>query len=267
MKLGLSKLDKIILLAGSFLLVLVIVYGQFLKLTPLKSDVSMKEQSLNTEQKLLEAVTQNKIDETTKVVEDTRELQKKVPVKPLLEQFILDLEKAEIVSNSVISSMSFTKDEDVILATETPAENAPADQVGTTGQETATPPAQTGEAPQEPAAAANGQPAAAPVSNGLKKLSVSLSVESPTYEDLEKFIATLESLERIVVIESISYTGGKEITSLELELEKLQYSITVSAYYLPILDDLIAELPKIDAPAPANKKNPLSSFSDTTKAN
>jgi type IV pilus assembly protein PilO len=261
MKNGLSKLDKIILLAGSLLLVLVIVYGQFLKLTPLKSDVSMKEQSLNTEQKLLEVVTQKKVDETTQVVEDTRELQKKVPVKPLLEQFILDLEKAEIVSKSVISSMSFTKDADVVLATETPA-----DQAGATGQETATPPAQTGEATQE-AADASGQPAAAPVSNGLKKLSVSLSVESPTYEDLEKFIKTLESLERIVVVETISYTGGKEITSLDLELEKLQYSITVSAYYLPTLDDLIAELPKIDAPAPANKKNPLSSFSDTTKAN
>jgi type IV pilus assembly protein PilO len=266
MKHGLSKLDKMILLAGSLLLVLVIAYGQFLKLIPLKSDVSMKEQSLNTEQKLLEVVTQKKVDETTKVVEDTRELQKKVPVKPLLEQFILDLEKAEIVSNSVISSMSFTKDADVMLATETPAENAAVNQAGTTGQDTATPPAQTSEAGQE-AAAANGQPAAPPVSNGLKKLTVSMSVESPTYEDLEKFIATLESLERIVVVESISYSGGKEITSLDLELEKLQYSITVSAYYLPTLDDLIAELPKIDAPAPANKKNPLSSFSDTTKSN
>ncbi len=261
MKQGLSKLDKIILLAGSLLLVLVIVYGQFLKLTPLKSDVLMKEQSLNTEQKLLEAVTQKKVDETTQVVEDTRELQKKVPVKPLLEQFILDLEKAEIVSKSVISSMSFTKDADVVLATETPA-----DQASTTGQETATPAAQTGEATQD-AAAANGQSAAAPASNGLKKLSVSLSVQSPTYEDLERFIETLESLDRIVVVESISYTGGEEITSLDVELEKLEYSITVSAYYLPTLDDLIAELPKIDAPAPANKKNPLSSFSDTTKAN
>lgn len=266
MKHRLSKLDKIILLAGSLLLVLVIVYGQFLKLTPLKSDVSMKEQSLNTEQKLLEAVTQKKVDETTKVVEDTRELQKKVPVKPLLEQFILDLEKAEIVSKSVISSMSFTKDADVVLATETPAENAPADQAATTGQETAAPPAETGEATQE-AAAANGQPVAAPESKGLKKLTVSLSVESPTYEDLEKFIETLESLERIVVVESISYTGVEEITTLEAELAPLTYSISVSAYYLPTLDDLIAELPKIDAPAPANKKNPLSSFSDTTKAN
>lgn len=259
MKLRLSKIDKIILLVGILLLVLLIVFAQFIKLTPLKSDVNMREQSLKTEQKLLEVVTQNKVDDTAKVVEDTRELQKKVPVKPLLEQFILDLEKAENVSNSVISSMSFSKDAEVtIVTTETTTENTTTDQSTTTAQEAPT----TQETP-----ASTDQATAPPASNGLKKLSVSLSVESPTYEALEKFIKTLESLERIVVVESISYSGGKEITTLEQEKEPLAYSLTISAYYLPTLDDLVAELPKIDAPEPAKKKNPLSSFSDTTKSN
>jgi type IV pilus assembly protein PilO len=259
MKLRLSKIDKIILLVGILLLVLLIVFAQFIKLTPLKSDVSMRQQALKTEQKLLEVVTQNKVDDTAKVVEDTRELQKKVPVKPLLEQFILDLEKAENVSNSVISSMSFSKDAEVtIVTTETTTENTTTDQSTTTAQEAPT---------TQEAAASTDQAAAPPASNGLKKLSVSLSVESPTYEDLEKFIKTLESLERIVVVESISYSGGEEVTTLEQEKKPLAYSLTISAYYLPTLDDLVAELPKIDAPAPAKKKNPLSSFSDTTKAN
>jgi type IV pilus assembly protein PilO len=259
MKLRLSKIDKIILLVGILLLVLLIVFAQFIKLTPLKSDVSMRQQSLKTEQKLLEVVTQNKVDDTAKVVEDTRELQKKVPVKPLLEQFILDLEKAENVSNSVISSMSFSKDAEVtIVTTETTTENTTTDQSTTTAQEAPT---------TQEAAASTNQTAAPPASNGLKKLSVSLSVESPTYEDLEKFIKTLESLERIVVVESISYSGGEEVTTLEQEKKPLAYTLTISAYYLPTLDDLVAELPKIDAPAPAKKKNPLSSFSDTTKAN
>jgi type IV pilus assembly protein PilO len=259
MKLRLSKIDKIILLVGILLLVLLIVFAQFIKLTPLKSDVSMRQQALKTEQKLLEVVTQNKVDDTAKVVEDTRELQKKVPVKPLLEQFILDLEKAETISNSVISSMSFSKDAEVtIVTTETTTENTTTDQSTTTAQEAPT---------TQEAAASTNQTAAPPASNGLKKLSVSLSVESPTYEDLEKFIKTLESLERIVVVESISYSGGEEVTTLEQEKEPLAYSLTISAYYLPTLDDLVAEIPKIDAPAPAKKKNPLSSFSDTTKAN
>lgn len=70
-----------------------------------------------------------------------------------------------------------------------------------------------------------------------------------------------------MVVEAIDYSGGEEITTLAQEKEPLTYSLTISAYYLPELNDLIAELPKIDVPAPANKDNPLSTFSDTTKAN
>ncbi len=221
MKLHLSIIDKIILLAGILSLVLLIMFAQFIKLTPLKSDVSIKQQSLETEQKLMEVVTQNKVDDISKVVEDTRELQKKVPVKPLLEQFILDLEKAETVSNRVISSMSFSKDADVtIVTTETPTESSSTVQSNTTTQEPATTTDQSGTTTQEAAATAD-QPTAPAATNGLKKLTVSLSVESPTYEDLEKFIETLESLERIVVVESISYSGGEEITSLDQKSEPL----------------------------------------------
>lgn len=162
------------------------MFAQFIKLTPLKSDVSIKQQSLETEQKLMEVVTQNKVDDISKVVEDTRELQKKVPVKPLLEQFILDLEKAETVSNRVISSMSFSKDADVtIVTTETPTESSSTVQSNTTTQEPATTTDQSGTTTQEAAATAD-QPTAPAATNGLKKLTVSLSVESPTYEDLEK---------------------------------------------------------------------------------
>jgi len=98
----------------------------------------------------------------------------------------------------------------------------------------------------------------------MKKLTVSLSVESPSYEKLEKFIATLESLKRIIVVESISYSGGQEITSLDQEDQPLTYSLTISAFYMPSLTDLAAELPKIDAPKPAGKDNPLSQFSAST---
>lgn len=262
MKLKLSKKEKLILLVGLLLVVLLIAVAQFLMLSPLKSDLAMKEQSLQTEQKLLDSITQKKADETTKVVEDTRELQKKVPVSPLQEQLILDLERAENVSNSLVKSMNFSKDTDVTI---TPPAQETTD--ATTTTETTNDASLEVKTVQE----VEGQQEAqtANTVTGLKKLTISLSVESPTYEDLEKFISTLESLNRIVVVESINYTGGKEITSLDTEAseEKLSYSLTVSAYYLPTLNDLIADLPKIDAPAPANKKNPLSASSDVTKNN
>jgi type IV pilus assembly protein PilO len=250
MKLSFSKKHKLILLVGILLTVLLVVFAQFFKLSPLKSDLESKEQMLASEQKLLEMISQKKLDETKKVTEDTRELQKKVPVSPLQEQFILDLEKAENVSSSKILSMGFSKDVDVPMESATP----PATEV-----------AETSEVPEvktvQETQAEQGTPAPA---SGLKKLTVNLSVESPKYENIEKFIATLESLKRIVVVESINYSGGGEITSIDTDTvdKPLSYSLTVSAYYLPGLDDLIAELPKIDAPAPANKKNPLNVFSD-----
>jgi type IV pilus assembly protein PilO len=257
MKLRFSKRDSIIIGIVTLLVVFLIVYAQFFKLSPLKSDLDIKQQSLKSEQKLLEIVSQKKAEDTKATAENTRELQKKLPVKPLQEQLILDLEKAENLSNSKISSMSFSKGADVnTAADQTNAENANAQQT-TENQASASQATTT----QDPAA----QQAATPQTTGLKKLTVSLSVESPSYEELEKFIDTLESLERIVVVESISYAGGQEITTLAQEDPPLTYSLTISAFYMPSLDDLAAELPKIDAPAPAGKDNPLSQFPSTAQ--
>jgi type IV pilus assembly protein PilO len=251
MKLRFSKKQSLIIGVVTLLMVLFLVYAQFFQLSPLKSDLANKQQSLESEQKLLEIVSQKKAEDTKKTTEDTRELQKKLPVNPLQEQLILDLEKAENLSKSKISSMSFSKDADVnTTADQATAENA-------NGQQATTNQTDTNQA------TASQQTASAQIA-GLKKLTVSLSVESPSYEDLEKFIDTLESLNRIVVVESISYSGGEEITSLDQEDEPLTYSLTISAFYMPSLTDLAAELPKIDAPAPAGKDNPLSQFSATT---
>ncbi|QIZ10074.1 pilus assembly protein PilO [Priestia megaterium] len=256
MKLRFSKKQSLIIGIVTLLIVLFLVYAQFFKLSPLKSDLANKQQSLESEQKLLEIVSQKKAEDTKKTTEDTRELQKKLPVKPLQEQLILDLEKAENLSKSKINSMGFSKDADVnTTADQATAENA-------NGQRATTNQTDTNQATANQDTAAQ-QTASAQIA-GLKKLTVSLSVESPTYEDLEKFIDTLESLNRIVVVESISYSGGQEITSLDQEDEPLSYSLTISAFYMPSLTDLAAELPKIDAPAPAGKDNPLSQFTATT---
>jgi type IV pilus assembly protein PilO len=273
-KLHFSKRDSIILGFGTLLLVLLIILAQFVYLSPLKTDLSANQQTLKSEEKLLEIEIKKKAVTASTTIEDTRELQKKVPVKPLEDAFILDLEKAETLSNSDIKSMSFSKDADVAAdnnqaaangqTNNTTAQNSTAQSATTQGSSTTqgastTQGSATGAAAQTPATSAT--PA------GMKKLTVNLSVESPTYEDLEKFIQTLESLTRIVVVESINYTGGQEITSLDQEAQKLTYSLTVSAFYMPNLADLQDQVPNIDAPAPANKENPLSQFSDTTNSN
>src|SRR4051812_36161890 len=129
MKLRFSKRHSIIIGIVTLLLGFLIVYAQFFKLSPLKSDLDTKQQTLESEQKLLEIVSQKKAADTKKTAENTRELQKKLPVKPLQEQIILDLEKAENLSNSKISSMSFSKGADVnTSADQATAENANAQQ-------------------------------------------------------------------------------------------------------------------------------------------
>ena len=262
MKLRFSKRDSIIIGFVALLVVIILVYAQFFKLAPLKSDLGMKQQSLESEQKLLEIASQKKAEDTKKTSEDTKELQKKLPVEPLQEQLILDLEKAENLSNSKISSMSFSKDADVTTAAD-PASTETATSQQTTENQTPANQTPVNQATTNQDTAA--QQAAASQVNGMKKLTVSLSVESPSYEELEKFVGTLESLKRIIVVESISYSGGEEITSLAQEEKPLTYSLTFSAFYMPSLEDLAAEVPKVDAPKPAGKDNPLSQFSATTE--
>ncbi|MDQ1144868.1 type IV pilus assembly protein PilO [Bacillus sp. SORGH_AS 510] len=256
MRLYLSKKHKLIVAVGVLLLVLLIVYAQFFSLNPLKSDLGTKQQELKSEQKLLDIVSQKKAASAKSTTVDTKELQKKLPVGPLQEQFILDLEKAEAVSNSQITSMGFSKDADVAVTTDPASQNTNAGQTTTTNTTQTT-------AADPNAATQPGQPATTPVPTGLKKMTVQLSVESPKYEDLEKFIETLESLQRLVVVEAITYSGGQEITSLSQEDAPISYSLTVSAFYMPTLADLAAEQPTIDAPAPAGKDNPLSQFPST----
>ncbi|WP_312470986.1 pilus assembly protein PilO [Neobacillus sp.] len=254
MKLRFSKRDKLIIGVGALLLVLLIVYAQFFSLTPLKSDLWLRQQSLKAEQKLLAIVSRKKVTSTNSISEDTKELQKKVPVRPLQDQFILDLEKAETVSNSKLISISFAMDSEG---------STPENQANTenkNGQQNSTTTIQNDEKQAtSDKKTAPGAPA------GMKKLTAQLSVESSSYENFEKFIETLESLKRIVVVEAINYTGGKEITSLDQKNEPLSYTLTISAFYMPELADLQTELPKIDAPAPAGKANPLSQFPSTTK--
>jgi type IV pilus assembly protein PilO len=267
----LSKRDSIVLGVGTLLLIVLIVMGQFVYLSPLKSELVTKKQSLENEQRLLEMSSKKKTVTASQTVQNSRELQKKIPVKPSEDAFILDLEKAETLSNSEIKSMSFSKDVDVTADnTQAAGTQNNGQQTNTANQYTTNPPAANQNTSGQQTttnttgAQANSATAAAP---GLKKLTVNLTVESPSYEDFEKFVQVLESLTRIVVVESINYTGGPEITSLNQQNPKLSYTLTVSAFYMPTLADLAEELPNIDAPAPANKENPLSQFSDTTNSN
>jgi type IV pilus assembly protein PilO len=242
----LGKKEKITLFAGLFFILVFIAFGFFVFIQPLRTTIQQKELELNNQQKLLEVIESREIESSGELVESSVNLQRQIPVKPMLDQFIIDLEMAETVSNSQILSISFADE-------------------GAGGPETPT----EQPAPSADATESTETPQQIPKPEGIKEITLSLSIESESYFDLEKFIDTLEKLDRIVEINSVSFTGPPEVTSVGTGTEqtKTNFQLSLSIFYFPKLQDLVEELPEIETEYPANKSNPLSGFPDVIEGN
>lgn len=253
MNIKLPKNEKLLILSTAILLIGLFAGIFFFVLYPKMQQVPIKETELKSQEQLLSAL-QSKITNTdSNTFQSTVSLQKLVPVKPLTEQLLLDIEKAEVVSGSFVVSMSF---EDSEMTAEEQQEAEEVETVEEQVDEQLNPDETTEEEEtKEPI----------PLPTGVNKITVTLNVESPSYFELEKFIGILESSERIIVIDSIDFTAGEEIIDVEQTDKPLSYQVILSAFYMPTLSDLIESLPKMERPEPANKKNPLSKFGEVTE--
>ncbi len=142
------------------------------------------------------------------------ELQKRVPVQPFVEQFLLDIEKRKFYPIVWYCRLHFKK-----------------------GKRRRT-------------------------SHSDSKLTVNISVRSPSYFALEQFIDVLERSKRIVSVDSLSFTGYEEWTTVMDEVPELSYSLTVSTFYAPELRQWIEQLPPLDLPQPSEKRNPFPSLTE-----
>lgn len=260
MTLRFSKKELVALLISIILAVILILGSYFFYLNPKKAEMSNMETQLQSEEQLLAALQDQLAKNSLPTSESIAELQKKVPVKQQLEMLILDLEKAEVLSDSFISNMSFSE-------ADVPVPAQQEQSASQENQETTNQAEQTSDQTNQDTTdqADSGNPAGEevkplPLPAGVKKLTVTLSVTSPSFYELIKFIETVENLNRLVVIESVSFSGGSELTSLEAEAEPLTYALTFSAFYMPTLEDLQDHLPELVTPSPSNKTNPFSSF-------
>ncbi|NYE07812.1 type II secretory pathway component GspD/PulD (secretin) [Bacillus niacini] len=110
------------------------------------------------------------------------ELQKQVPVKRLLDQLLLNIEKAEIVSGTNIIEIKINgteQDEEIEVVVEK-SDSGSSKQNG--NEETKT---------QEDVT----------LPNGIKKTSIILIGEAESYFDLEKFLYELQEMKRTVKID------------------------------------------------------------------
>lgn len=208
-------INKKVILIATVLFIITLgagVFSYYLKVVPLKQEVTNKQAMLLTEIKVYEKMIEQVDQKSRKTVSDSKTLQERLPVQPLVEQFILDLEKAEVIANSLISSMTFSE---------------------------------------------GGSEEGSVLPNGLEKVTVSMSVRSPDYYHMETFLTTLEELDRMTKIDRLSFSGSSETMEEFSKTNPLQFSVTVSTFFMPSLVELDTELPVIHIPEPSNKSNPF----------
>ncbi|MCH1626567.1 hypothetical protein [Fredinandcohnia quinoae] len=242
----------------TLLFVIILIIGSisllyYLKVEPIKTANKQLQNDLKIEEKLFEVVVEKRKTMDKPVISST-EIQKKIPVIPLVEQLILDLERAETVSGSIISDMTFSENDTSIAATsETNEENSNSDSA------TENTNVGSSDKTKQPI---NNDPTLA---NSLKQIVITLNVEAPSYYELEKFISTIEHQTRITKVNTLSFTGRPELFSLNQESSPLIFNVTISTFYMPELVELEGDTPKIEIPDPSNKKNPLAVGLDDIK--
>ena len=103
MSVKLPKKERLLIVASIVLILGLLAGAYFLIISPKINQVTMKEKQLKSQEQLL-SVLQTKDNDTNSItVESTVALQKQVPVKPLTEQLLLDIEKAEVASGSFVT--------------------------------------------------------------------------------------------------------------------------------------------------------------------
>lgn len=235
-----EKKEWLLISSSIVIAVFLIIGGVGYFYLPVKNQKESLQNEIKTEKKLIDALDAKISSIKQASFENSSSLQQKVPVKPLTQQLLIDLEKAEIVSDSFITSIEFTEGAVDLPATESLGDEA------------------DGEVTEE-GTEVNPAPAVV-LPQGLQKLTATISVEAKSYFEIEEFIIKLEELHRIVEIEQISFSGPAELLQYKDEFENIQLNLVVSAFYLPGLVELETELPKLDAPLPSNKKNPFQQF-------
>ncbi|MBN3554229.1 hypothetical protein JYA63_08140 [Fictibacillus nanhaiensis] len=253
------------------------VYGYFGVLSPLHQQIESVDAETKQQIDFLDKATAPPAV-TAQTSENTFALQEEVPVKPLIDQLMLQFEKAEVLSDSLILTMDFSdgeasEDEEEVAPEEESTEEAASEESPTgessenesTEQETSTETSETAaetvsneDDDVEPSEATT-PPVPEVLPEGVKKITAEMSVVSKNYESIQTFIQTIEELKRVIVVEAITFSGMDELemASADAVKDQLKYEITISAYYLPELTDYLKDLPKGEFPAPNGKENPL----------
>lgn len=208
-----QKETGLVVLAVLFLLGLG-AYSYFGIYMPALDANKQAEQLLSSEREVLIALEDQVESKPVGEKISISDLQQKVSVEPLTDLILLQVEQAELISETLALSIAFT------------------------------------EGPLELVQPVEG------VEN-IQEVLTTVEIEAADYGSILRFIREIEAMDRIMIIDSIDFGANPEVTQAVEEESTLTASLTFSAFYRPDLIALQDTMPKIDAPAPAGKSNPL----------
>lgn len=261
MKGAIDKKQFLIFIAIVLIVSLLFTGLYFWQINPLNTQITTKETELSNQEKQMEALNAELSSTGSTSFATTVELQKQLPVKEAVDQLVLNLEKAEVISGSAITTMAFVDGEVTLSEEESAAALAAANAkaaeasdatAGETNEQAAT--------TEKELANEEGEPSAEVVDllpQGVKKVSVAMTVQSPAFFEMEAFLESLHSMKRILKVDNLTFNGSEEIHSIEQSSDKLEYQLTISVFYAPNLSDLQDQMPTIEAPKPSNKRDPF----------
>ncbi|AQQ52894.1 hypothetical protein [Planococcus lenghuensis] len=212
--------ERALVILAVVLLLAVAAYSYFKMYAPAHSAREQAELIVSSEREVVIALEDQLMNLPIAEPVSARMLQQEVPVQPLADRLLLQIEEAEFMSGTFVNSVEFAQGPFTMPA---PVEGVEQIEVVTTN----------------------------------------VSFRAEDYENITDFITEIEKMDRIMVVDAIEFSSYEEMTVAETENEPMEVSISFSAFYRPDLIALENTAPRVDAPVPAAKVNPLPINGDT----
>lgn len=238
MKIEWSRASFWMVIVGSVLFLTLLFLGKQIFIEPYQDEVKEKQVMVEQEQRILAAIENNQEDDEREQIISSRAMQQQLPVIPLIDQLLIGLDRAENASTSMINSIAISDSETVIPILDEEAELDEEER--------------DVEAPvrDEPEMDEPGDEDVEQIIDGIHTLQFAIDVTSENYNEMVTFMKEIQSLSRVIQIESIQF----DIPENENELG---YSLILNSYYQPLYADLRNEAPQYHYGGSPNKVNPF----------
>lgn len=192
---------------------------------PLNEEKNAKEATLSTvssEIALLDSQLETTVEEA--VVQNSFQLEKKVPITRELDTLIKSIEEVELISEARIESIEFNNYDEIV------ADSSLVTSEEETSTETDVPVEEIeGEQPTETPVS---PVASTPLPAQLKLITFNISVLTKDYDHFNTFLKELESIERINRIDQVEFSmPGEEQNYVEETKEAISTVIQVTTFY------------------------------------